>query len=393
MSALSVVSGFGGPDPRAVDPGVLSALLVRHGWRSHGGTAARGYARWTPPAGGPGGVSLLVPADRAYPDCDDLLAEALTALGRSAVPSAAEILVALAAPADEVRWERGSPSGAGWPGEEQLRAGARAMLVAAALGVRERAGYHGARHRVWAADEMGRVVIGPGGLDGVRGGARLTAFVPAPAGRAAVGVLVRSLHAVRDAADYARATGGMEAFDAAVELGACAELTGAVVALVRGTDGARVSVAWAPGVGVPAGFAERPEPVEFTPGDLDLLRRAGQRYKRDEPSYPVRVTGVVVRLRRRSAAGDGDVRLRVIAGAEVAQVRCVLGEDAYRIAGHAHLVGMPVRVSGRLESRGGFRRVTGVSEVVPVEVDEAERDRALKSLHENLDFFEDACGG
>ncbi|NGN65772.1 hypothetical protein G5C51_17935 [Streptomyces sp. A7024] len=379
------------PDPAAVDPAVLGALLARHGWRSRGGAAARGYARWTPPAEGPGGISLLVPADRAYPDCDDLLAEALTALGRSAVPSATDILVALAAPADEVRWERDTPAGAGWPGEELLRAGGRAMLLAAALGARERAGYHGARHRVWAADEVARVVLGPGGGNGC-GGARLTAFVPAPEGRAAVAVLVRSLHAVRDAADYARATGGMEAFDAAVELGACAELTGAVVGLVRGTEGARVSVAWAPAVGVPEGFAERPEPVEFTPGDLDVLRRAGQRYKRDEPSYPVRVTGVVVRLRRRSAAGDGDVRLRVIAGAEVAQVRCVLGEDAYRIAGHAHLVGMPVRVSGRLESRGGFRRVTGVSEVVPVEVDEAERDRALKSLHENLDFFEEACG-
>jgi hypothetical protein len=31
--------------------------------------------------------------------------------------------------------------------------------------------------------------------------------------------------------------------------------------------------------------------------------------------------------------------------------------------------------------------------VSPVQVDEAERDRLMKSLQENLDFFEEACGG
>ncbi|MFC9490530.1 hypothetical protein ACFTZM_31210, partial [Streptomyces hydrogenans] len=63
----------------------------------------------------------------------------------------------------------------------------------------------------------------------------------------------------------------------------------------------------------------------------------------------------------------------------------------YRTAAHAHLVGLPIRVVGRLESRGGFRRLTVASGVVPVQVDEAERDRLMKSLHENLDFLEEAC--
>jgi hypothetical protein len=70
-----------------------------------------------------------------------------------------------------------------------------------------------------------------------------------------------------------------------------------------------------------------------------------------------------------------------------------LDEEAYRTAGHAHLVGLPIRVHGRLESRGGFRRLTGAGEVVPVQVEEAERDRLMKSLQENLDFFEEACSG
>jgi RNA 3'-terminal phosphate cyclase len=106
---------------------------------------------------------------------------------------------------------------------------------------------------------------------------------------------------------------------------------------------------------------------------------------------PVRITGTVVRMRRSGPRGAGTVRLRVLAGAEVPYVRVALDEESYRTAGHAHLVGLPVRVAGRLESRGGFRRLTDASGVVPVQVDEAERDRLMKSLHENLGFFGEAC--
>lgn len=56
-------------------------------------------------------------------------------------------------------------------------------------------------------------------------------------------------------------------------------------------------------------------------------------------------------------------------------------------------MGLPIRVEGRLESRGGFRRLTRTSHVVPVQVDDAERDRLMKSLQENVDHFEEACTG
>jgi hypothetical protein len=177
-----------------------------------------------------------------------------------------------------------------------------------------------------------------------------------------------------------------------VRAGVSRELTESVVALVRGTEGVRVALEWAPAAGVPAGCAARPEPVDFSPGDLPALRAAGARYLTDEPSLPVRITGAVVRLRRSGPRGSGVVRLRVLAGAEVPHVRMELDEEAYRIAGHAHLVGLPIRVVGRLESRGGFRRLSAAREVTPVQVDDAERDRLMKSLQENLDFFEEACG-
>ncbi|MEU1332272.1 hypothetical protein [Streptomyces sp. NPDC005865] len=378
------------PEPAQIDPAVLGALLARHGWQRRGGAPGR-YARWTPPGPGGAGTSLLVPESRAFPDCEDLIGEALVALSRSAAPAARDVLVGLAVPSDEIHWWRDVPAGpagaATWPAEEQLRSAAQQMLLAGALAARGRAGYHGARHRRPAAASLEHVLVGP-----AVGGRSLTAFAPVTTARPLAVRLHQALYAAREAVDYQRATGGMDAFDGAVEAGVSHELTEALVALVRGTEGARVAVEWAPGAGVPEGCAARAEPVEFSPGDLPVLREAGARYLRDEPPVPVRITGAVVRMRRSAPSGAGAVRVRVIAGADVPQVRMVLDEESYRIAGHAHLVGLPIRVHGRLESRGGFRRLTGASGVVPVQVDDAERDRLMKSLQENLDFFEGACG-
>jgi hypothetical protein len=379
------------PEPGDVDPAVLSALLLRHGWQRRGGAAGR-YGRWTPPGPGGSGISLLVPESRAFPDSDDLLGEALVALSRSGTPSAREVLIALAVPSDEIRWWRDVPTGpagtAPWTVEEQLRTAARQMLLAAALATRARAGYYGARHRRAAAAMLENVLVGS-----AAGGRHLTAFAPVGTGRSLASRLHQALYAAREAIDYQRATGRMDAFDGAVEAGVSRELTEALVALVRGTEGARIAVEWAPAAGVPEDCATGVEPVEFSPGDLPALREAGARYLHEEPSVPVRITGAVVRLRRSGPRGEGTVRLRVIAGAEVPHVRLTLDEEAYRIAGHAHLVGLPVRVHGRLESRGGFRKLTGAFGVVPVQVDDAERDRLMKSLQEDLDFFEEACAG
>ncbi|MEU6290158.1 hypothetical protein [Streptomyces sp. NPDC046988] len=382
------------PESAAVDPAVLTALLHRHGWQRRGGAPGR-YGRWTPPGPAAGATSLLVPVSRAFPDSEDLLGEALLALSRSATPAAREILVSLAVPSDEIRWARDVPTGPGdtasWTAEEQLRAAARRMLLAGALATRARAGYFGARHRRTAATALENVLVGT-----APGGRRLTAFVPVTTGRPLAVTLHQALYAAREAVDYRRATGGMEAFDAAVGAGVSHELTEALVALVRGTQGARIAVDWAPAAGVPEGCGALAEPVEFSPGDLPALREAAARYLRAEPSVPVRITGTVVRMRRSGPRGTGTVRLRVLAGAEVPHVRITLDEDAYRIAGHAHLVGLPVRVLGRLESRGGFRRLTGACEIAPVQVDDAERDRLLKAVQEHVEvaaFFEETCGG
>ncbi|MFD9305518.1 hypothetical protein ACFWCB_23165 [Streptomyces sp. NPDC060048] len=375
-------------DPAQVDPLVLGALLHRHGWLRRGGAAGR-YGRWTPPApyAAGGGTSLLVPESRAFPDCADLLEEALTALSRSALPSAREVLYGLSVPSDEIRWDREIPGGAhgltgeaDWTVQEQLRSAARQLLLAGALADRARAGYHGARHRGQAERALEGVLVGP-----APGGRRLTAYVPVDGGRGTMTRLHHALHAAREAVDYQRATGGTEAFDAAVAAGVSRELAEALIALVHGSEGARVALAWAPAAGAPPGCAARPEPVEFSPGDLPVLREAAARYTRDEPAVPVRVAGAVVRMRRSASGGGGTVRVRVFAGAEIPYVRVALDEESYRVAGHAHLAGLPIRVSGRLQRRGGFRRLTDVTDVTPVPLDEVERDRLMKSLDDAFD--------
>lgn len=386
--------GFGTrpPEPADIDPAVLTALLDRHGWRRRGGAPGR-YGRWTPP-GPVTGTSLLVPASRTYPDSDDLLTEALLALTRCATPSARAILLALAVPSDEIHWTRDIPTGPGgatpWTTEEQLRSAARRTLLAAALATRARAGFHGARHRRPATAALDAVLVAP-----APGGHRLTAYAPVATGRSLAVRLHHALHATREAIDHRRRTGGMDAFDTAVATGVSQELTEALVALVRGTESARVAVAWSPAAGVPGGCAGSAEPVGFSPGDLPVLLEAGLRYRHTEPSVIVRITGTVVRMYRSGPGGEGMVRLRVLDGAEVGHVRTTLDEENYRVAGHAHLVGLPLRVYGRLESRGGFRRLTGVQEIAPVPVDDAERDRLHKALQaddETAALFGEARG-
>ncbi|MET9400022.1 hypothetical protein [Kitasatospora sp. NPDC002965] len=367
------------PDPAAVDPAVLATLLARHGWVRRGGPSAR-YGRWTPPDGTDPGTSLIVPAGDGFDDAVDLLADAVTALSRSASPSARAILLALAVPGDELQWRRdlagppgSAPATVPWDDTERLQRAARAMLAAGAKAGRTRAAYFGARLDSWAGDFLDRVLV-------VSGGPGLTAYTPAPEGRAAVTTLVRALEALRDAVDYRRVSGGAEAFENAVQSGVSRELVESVEELVRGATASRLTVAWSAAAGTPGGFGDRRIALEFSPGDLPALAEAAELLERIEPAVAVTVVGVVVRLKRADPAGPGSVRLRVLGGAEVDEVKVRLPDPAYRLAAEAHLAGTPVKVSGRLERRGGFRRLTRPTGLEPCGLEEAERERLLKTL-------------
>ncbi|MBV2155551.1 hypothetical protein [Kitasatospora sp. SUK 42] len=364
------------PDPATVDPAVLATLLARHGWVRRGGPAAR-YGRWTPPDG-EAGTSLLVPAGDGFDDAVELLTDAVTALSRSRTPTARSILLALAVPGDELRWRRELPGPADavpWDEAERLRQAARAMLAAGAKAGRTRAAYFGARLDGLAEDFLDRVLV-------VEQGAVLTAHTPAPEGRAAVTTLVRALEALRDAVDYRRVSGGPEAFENAVQAGVSRELVQSVDELVRGATAARLTVAWSPAAGTPGGFGDRRIELDFSPGDLPALAEAADLLERIEPAVDVTVVGLVVRLKRADPAGPGTVRLRVLGGAEVRELKLRLPDPDYRLAAEAHLAGAPVRVSGRLDRRDGFRTLTRPHGLELRGWEEGDRERLLKGLQD-----------
>ncbi|WP_374983859.1 hypothetical protein [Streptomyces fradiae] len=131
------------PGPPQVDPRVLTALLDRHGWHRTGGNSGL-YTRWTPP-GRATTPSLLIPTGLDLPDSHDLLAEALTALARTTAPSARAVLTALATPSDEIHWHRATSATAGpaaWAAQDRLRTAARRILLAAAHAAHGRPGPH-----------------------------------------------------------------------------------------------------------------------------------------------------------------------------------------------------------------------------------------------------------
>jgi len=365
-------------DPARVDPAVLGTLLARHGWTRRGGAEGR-YTRWTPPDDLEPDTSLLVPADRRFDDSIDLLDEAIAALTHSGVPSARAILAALLVPGDEIHWRRETPGVGGavsWGSEEDLHAGATAMLSAAAKAGLLRAAYFGARLDSQAAEFLDRIlVVAPG-----TGAGLLTAYAPAPEDRSITTTLVRALEATRDAIDLQRVSGRTEAFDDGVRLGVSRELIASVVQLVRGSEGIEIALDWAASVGTPRGFASRRLHLEFSPGDLPALEAAGERLEHSEPAVDVELTGAVVRLKRPVPGGEGQARLAVLSGADVDEVRVRLGEEDYRTAVESHLAGVPVRLRGRLERKGGFRKLSLPSRLVPVDLDAAERERMLKAL-------------
>lgn len=107
------------------------------------------------------------------------------------------------------------------------------------------------------------------------GGRGLAAFVPVTPGRPLTVRLHQVLRAAREAIDRARAAGGTHAFDEAVEAGVSHELTEALAALVQGTRGARVAVAWAPAAGSPRAAQPAPSPSSSPPAICPCCARPG----------------------------------------------------------------------------------------------------------------------
>ena len=164
---------------------------------------------------GGGGTSLLVPESRAFPDSDDLLGEALIALARSGAPSAREVLrrPRRAQRRDPLVARRADRTGRRRALDRRgtaARRRPRRCCSPRALATRARAGYYGARHRRGRRRAPGERPRRPRGR---RPPAHRLRARRRRAGRSPY-ACYQALYAAREAIDYQRATGGMDAFDA-----------------------------------------------------------------------------------------------------------------------------------------------------------------------------------
>ena len=299
----------GEPDPAQVDPAVLGALLRPA--RLAAARRSRGPLRAAGRRPGPARAAPACSCRRAAPSptARTCSARRSSRWPAARAPSAREVLVGLAVPSDEIRWWRDVPAGPAraprpGPSQEQLRArrppdAARRGARHARRGPATTAPGTGGRPQASLEERPGR--------RRAPGGRRLTAFVP-------VGERPRRRRpaSTRPCTPPARppTTSGPPAAwrpsTRAVEAGRQPRAD-------RGADRAGARHGGRPDrrrvgarrPGSPRGARRRPEPVEFSPGDLPALREAGARYLREEPSVPVRITGAVVRMRRSGPRGDG----------------------------------------------------------------------------------------
>ena len=286
----------------------------------------------------------------------------------AARPPRARCWSASTVPSDEIRWWRDVPTGPArapppGPSQEQLRSAARQMLLAGALATRARAGLlrrPPPAHRRRVPGRASSSAPHPAA-------AGLTAFVP-------VGTRPRrSPYACTTPctppARPSTTSGPPAAWTPstrAVEAGVSRELTEALIALVRGYGGrphrassGRRRPGSPTGVRAPARagrvLARRPARAARGRRPLPARRalRAGADHRRGGPDAPVG-----------AARATGTVRLRVLAGRRgPARPGRRWTRSRTGSPGHAHLVGLPIRVHGRLESRGGFRRLTDAADV------------------------------
>ncbi len=254
--------------------------------------------------------------------------EALDALTRCPTPSARGVLISLAVPSDEIRWWRDTPGGPAGAAPGRRRPPARRRPADAAPPPRSPHARVPATTApataVPLAPSLADVLVGP-----AAGAAPLTAFAPVPHRPPPRRPPPPRPHAAREAIDYRRATGGMDAFDGAIEAGVSRELTEALSALVRAARAPHVAVSSAPGARHPRRLrplrrprrvlTRRPARAPARPAPATCVPDPPYRSRSPAPSSACAAPGPPARAP--SAC--------VLAGADVPHLRVTLDEEDY----------------------------------------------------------------
>ena len=357
-----------GTDGQGFGPLDLAAYLRGQGWDQVRRLDDRG-AIWMlrlPE----GDAEILLPLDYSLPDFQTRLTEALHTLAAVEGRSVEAVVRDLGVTNVDLVWVRliGESSDSGSvPIDQGVRLFAETreiFLAAACAAVAPRPIYH-TRRPAQATEYLERVRLGPTAPGSytltVRCpvSPRLTAppdqahflhLVPPveePYERQVTTTLLRSLAALRSAAQEAASKGDWQPFNDAVPQGVSANLCDAVAELVGESprQAVEVSIRWSV-VRPPA--VELPKQVRITGDSVPVIREAARIFRETSPREETEVEGLVVKLERGLDAEAGTVTIDGLVDAALRKVRVQLAGNDYRLAIRAHEDWLRVRCHGTL---------------------------------------------
>jgi len=178
---------------------------------------------------------------------------------------------------------------------------------------------------------------------------------PEPFERQVTRTLAEGLAALEQAAREAAASGGMDAFQQAVQRGVSANLCDAVAGLaeVSPTDGLEVRVAWSR---TRPQTPSAPSRVFLGSDSIPLIQEAARLFRDTAAVEDVEIQGFVTRLARGPEQDPGGVTIEGLVDGHLRRVVLTLVGATYSEAVQAHRERQRVSCAGDLvKERGGFR--------------------------------------
>ncbi len=161
-----------------------------------------------------------------------------------------------------------------------------------------------------------------------------------------------SLYSTREASE--RVSGGdTDAFEETALQGVSANLCESVADLVERVSPFDVSFSWAR----TRPSSARRGPVEFSHGDVPILREVAHNFRSLEPEYDKAISGFVYRLTQHQDQAEGTVAIQTNVDGTSRSVVAVLSQRDYRTATTAHLAKDFVYMKGDLERGSGQFRL------------------------------------
>lgn len=352
---------------------VASYLRVR-GWRQEAEIGDKGSIWVLPAVNGREEADIVLPMRRSLSDFALRMGDVLRTLAAIERRRETEVLHDLMTGNSDlirVRAPNRDAASGSLPLEEAVLfvERSRDMMLAAACAAISKRSYFATRKPARATDYLSKVRMG----QTERGSYILTILSPVapallsegelpldleppePYERQVIRTLAESLAALEGAARHAASSGGMGAFQQAVQRGVSANLCEAVAGLsaVSPGEGLDISIAWSR-TRDPA--ATVPSRIFLGSDSIPLIQEAARLFKDVAPVEDADMQGFVTRLARGPQERSGEVTLEGFVDGQPRRAAVELGEGIYSQAVQAHEHRQLVACSGDLvKDRGGYR--------------------------------------